>query len=286
MTKQQIQDQLLTIFSTVEGNTITAEQAGSCPVAGLQLFQPPLVGFGSAADPMFESYKEDGVIGPWFMAPQEWLPGAKSIISFFFPFTQAVCDGEARSQPDGTSLEWLLGRIEGQQFLLSVLQGLCGWLTAQGAAVCMPAADPRFAGITGGQNKAGPPGDHLRYIQQQLVGAPRGLRLRPGHFQPDPGHYHPKGHRRPPGQHHHRPGAGARPQALHRPVRLLYPLRRLYPALSRPGHQPGGRQAPGPLQSAFRHAAGALRPPLWLRKVPDRDPLPIPHPRMSSPARF
>ena len=198
MTKQQIQDRLLTIFSTVEGNTITAEQAGSCPVAGLQLFQPPLVGFGSAADPMFESYKEDGVIGPWFIAPQEWLPGAKSIISFFFPFTQAVCDGEARSQPDGTSLEWLFGRIEGQQFLLSVLQALCGWLTAQGAAVCMPAADPRFAGITGGKTKLA----------------------------------HPE------------------------------------------------------ITSGTYHAAGALRPPLWLRKVPDRDSLPIPHPRMSSPARF
>lgn len=157
ITKQQIQQQLLAAFARCEGNIITAEQAGDNPVAGLQLFQEPLVGFGRADDPLFDSYRQPGVVGPWYMLPGEWLPGARSVLSFFFPFTQALCQGERDSDPEGTSPEWLYGRIEGQAFLLSVLNSLCAWLKQQGAAVCMPAADPRFAGITGGKSKLSHP---------------------------------------------------------------------------------------------------------------------------------
>ena len=67
---------------------------------------------------------EDGVIGPWFMAPQEWLPGAKSIISFFFPFTQAVCDGEARSQPDGYAVVTITTEVKDKAELTNVINKL------------------------------------------------------------------------------------------------------------------------------------------------------------------
>ena len=39
-----------------EGNRLTEEQAGDSGLAGLQLYEEPLVGFASAADRLFEDF--------------------------------------------------------------------------------------------------------------------------------------------------------------------------------------------------------------------------------------
>ena len=39
-----------------------------------RLYEAPLVGVGSASDPLFSDFKKPGVIGPWYMTPTEWLP--------------------------------------------------------------------------------------------------------------------------------------------------------------------------------------------------------------------
>ena len=52
------------------------------------LFREPLVGFSSADNPKYEELKS--LIGPWHKRPDEFLPSAKSVISFFVPFSKAV----------------------------------------------------------------------------------------------------------------------------------------------------------------------------------------------------
>lgn len=52
------------------------------------LFRKPLVSFSSASDPRYPSLKEK--IGPWHMTPEELLPGAVSVISYFVPFTKSA----------------------------------------------------------------------------------------------------------------------------------------------------------------------------------------------------
>ncbi|HWQ70773.1 MAG TPA: hypothetical protein VN370_00495 [Desulfitobacteriaceae bacterium] len=48
----------------------------------------PVVGVASARDPVFKRFQDPEVVGPGHRLPQEWLPGAQSIISFFFPYSE------------------------------------------------------------------------------------------------------------------------------------------------------------------------------------------------------
>ena len=52
------------------------------------LFRKPLVAFSSAADEKYTELKE--TIGQWHLTPKEVLPDAKSVISYFVPFTKNV----------------------------------------------------------------------------------------------------------------------------------------------------------------------------------------------------
>jgi len=49
-------------------------------------WQEPIVGFASADDPLFDRLKE--VVRPTHGTPQELLPGAKSVIAYFLPFSK------------------------------------------------------------------------------------------------------------------------------------------------------------------------------------------------------
>lgn len=64
---------------------------GTLPeVMGEKLFEAPLLGIGSAEDALFTEYKKPEVVGPWFLTPTEWMESARTVVSLFFPFTQAV----------------------------------------------------------------------------------------------------------------------------------------------------------------------------------------------------
>ena len=52
------------------------------------LFRRPLVAFSSAEDERYMKLKE--IIGDWHLKPTELLTNAKSVISYFVPFTKAV----------------------------------------------------------------------------------------------------------------------------------------------------------------------------------------------------
>lgn len=54
----------------------------------LDLYRKPLVSFSSANDKRYEELKE--IIGEWHLTPSELLSDAKSVISYFIPFTKNV----------------------------------------------------------------------------------------------------------------------------------------------------------------------------------------------------
>lgn len=122
---------------------IGADVAISGQVVGLELFDPPLFAFGSAADPLFERLKDPDVIGPHFLLPGEWLPQARTVISFFLPFSAAVRDGN-RQDMDFPSAEWLHGRIEGQELINRLTRFLVDELARAGCSSVAPSLDSRF----------------------------------------------------------------------------------------------------------------------------------------------
>jgi len=109
----------------------------------LQIFDQPIIGIASATDPIFEQLKQSDVIGPRHLSPQEWVPGSKSVISYFLPFTAAV--RASNRQAGLTSPEWLYGRIEGEMFNGALSRMLVEKLQNAGYQAVAPTKDSRFA---------------------------------------------------------------------------------------------------------------------------------------------
>jgi len=140
------------VFAACPGNVISEEIAMSPEVVGIAMFETPLVGVASAEDDLFETYKEVGVIGPWFMGPEEWLPGAKTVVSLFFPFTEEV-RASNRACAEGPSQAWVHARVEGQGYLNTYMKLLKEKLEAMGIRVCAPSIDGRFVQVNAGSNR-------------------------------------------------------------------------------------------------------------------------------------
>ena len=124
-------------------NFVKPEIALKPDLGGLQIFDEPLIGYASAEDPYFKELKKPGVIGANFMGPKEWLPGAKTVISFFLPFTERVRAAN-RQNMDWPADEWLHARIEGQVFQDGICRFILEFLTKEGFSALAPMLDSRL----------------------------------------------------------------------------------------------------------------------------------------------
>ena len=123
-------------------NQISDKIAMKPEYIGMKIFDPPIFAFGSADDALYGSYKSPGIIGDHSLTPADFLPGAKSVISFFLPYAQRVKSSNALDY-DWPSGEWLHGRIEGQSFVKALSEHVCGLLTRSGYRSLIPAFDER-----------------------------------------------------------------------------------------------------------------------------------------------
>lgn len=67
-----------------------------------ELFRKPIVGFSSAANPLYDKLKD--IVAPDHLHPTEILPNAKSVVSFFVPFSESVVKSNIRNA--SVSKEW------------------------------------------------------------------------------------------------------------------------------------------------------------------------------------
>jgi len=109
---------------------------------GMRIYDAPLVGVAAAGDPWFDRLTEPGIVGPPHLGPRDWLPGCRSVISYFLPFSAEVLD--SNRAPGLPSEIWVSARIDGETFNQAVRVFLTQALAALGAQACAPALDPRF----------------------------------------------------------------------------------------------------------------------------------------------
>ncbi len=128
----------LAVFRETEGNT--AEIPGTGTVT---FFDEPLIGFAAADDGLFETFRQPEIVGPNYFTPEQWLPGAGTVVSFFLPFTEQVRSANRSDRMDPAP-EWLYGRIEGQAFIGRFAAGIRQLLEEKGIGACVPARDGRF----------------------------------------------------------------------------------------------------------------------------------------------
>ena len=154
MDKNGLLREIHALYEECPGNTVSEAQALCPEVMGEKLFEAPILGIGSAEDALFTEYKKPEVVGPWFLTPTEWMESARTVVSLFFPFTQAVKKSNW-TYTDGPSPLWLHGRIEGQEYLNSYMRRLKERLEALGLEACVPGLDARFVKIVAGRNFTG-----------------------------------------------------------------------------------------------------------------------------------
>ena len=124
--------------------------AGNTATVGgreITLFDDPLFAYASAEDPLFQRYKDPSVIGPHFRLPEEWLPGAKTVISVFFPFSDAVRKSNTgeRGLPGEA---WLFGRVEGQAFINGFSERFVSLLVQEGFTAVSPSVSEDFWSVS------------------------------------------------------------------------------------------------------------------------------------------
>ena len=115
---------------------------------GMKLFEEPIFAFGPADDDLYTKYKSPDIIGDHFLTPYEWLPNARTVISFFLPYTDRIKHANARDCRWPAD-EWLHGRIEGQSFVMALCDHLKTLLSKAGYETIVPSIDKRFQGGTG-----------------------------------------------------------------------------------------------------------------------------------------
>lgn len=128
-------------------------------ISNIRIFEAPIFGFAAADDVLFKTMQDPSVIGKHYMVPQEWLPEAQTVISYFLPFSNEV---KTTNQLDDMwpSEEWLYGRIEGQAFLNQLCQYLISELVNAGYKCVVPSLDKRFVAYPSGP-KASPSADKV-----------------------------------------------------------------------------------------------------------------------------
>ena len=124
-------------------NYVQKEIALRPDLAGMRIFDEPVFGYASAEDPFFEEAKKPGIIGPHFMAPAEWLPGAKTVIAVFLPIAEQVRLANSKNMAWPAD-EWLHARIEGQAFQNKLCLFSADLLKESGFSALVPMFDSRF----------------------------------------------------------------------------------------------------------------------------------------------
>jgi len=110
---------------------------------GMRFYNAPIFAYGDAADEGFKKLKEPGVVGPHHFLPENWVPGAKTVISMFVPFTERVIKSNT-VDPVTPSWEWRYARIDGQQHLLALGALIRDALIEAGYNAVMPYSDEAF----------------------------------------------------------------------------------------------------------------------------------------------
>ena len=125
-------------------NMVTSDFRNALPEGDNQpIWDLPLVGVAAADDPLFERFQDSEVVGPQHRLPLEWLPGARSIVSVFLPFSEHIFRSY-KKESRYSAIEFSSGKWNGSKFLNVVRRGLVRFFEQLGGQAIAPNIDPRY----------------------------------------------------------------------------------------------------------------------------------------------
>ncbi len=108
------------------------------------LFREPIVGFSAADDPLYDEIR--AVVGEHHLHPRDILTDAKSVISFFVPFSREVV--ESNREGDDPSLLWAESYDTLNRLLASVSGAVADHLREAGVAAATIPPTAAFDRVT------------------------------------------------------------------------------------------------------------------------------------------
>ena len=103
-------------------------------------YREPLVGFASAHDPLFNQLKE--IVGNHHANPLDLLPEAKTVVSFFLPFTEEIIRSNRRGKE--ISKEWAVAYIETNALIAKISETIKNQLEPEDIQVVTEKATHNF----------------------------------------------------------------------------------------------------------------------------------------------
>lgn len=104
-------------------------------------YREPLVGFVAADDPRFPDLRR--VAEPTHMMPQDLLPGARSVVSFFLPFARWVVQANAQHK-EKVAREWAEAYVETNALIGRITAHLVESLARRGVRAAAEPATHNF----------------------------------------------------------------------------------------------------------------------------------------------
>lgn len=123
-------------------NRIATDIAKKPEYAGRKIHDGVIYGVAAVDDAIIASLKANKEANIDIMPPEQWLPGAKSVISFFSPFARWIT--EENIGGNWPSEAWLHGRIEGQASSNKMVSALADKIRYYGHEIVIPTLDPRM----------------------------------------------------------------------------------------------------------------------------------------------
>ena len=142
MDTEKIFDWILEFQENDPSNRIPAEIAKSPEYIGKKIYEGALLAVAAVDDPIIVSLKNNKDANIDLMQPEEWLPGAKSVISVFQSYAKWIV--EENTGGEMPSEGWLHARIEGQAENDKMSKKLSEEIQMNGNEVVAPAIDPRM----------------------------------------------------------------------------------------------------------------------------------------------
>lgn len=104
-------------------------------------YREPLVGFAAAADLRFRELQQ--VVHPSHALPDDLLPGARSVVSFFLPFAPWVLEANAQ-HPEQVADEWAVAYVETNRLIGHITEQLIHDLAERGVRAAAEPASHNF----------------------------------------------------------------------------------------------------------------------------------------------
>ena len=134
---------------------------------GMRFFQHPFFSVCAADDPGFFEIQKEHVVGPHHKLPKDWLPEAKTVISFFLPFEKRIVESN-KMDPEIPSLEWVMARVDGQQHLLNMAGYIQDKFKEEGYDAVSPQLDDMFVMHPGPNAEDGIPGYSSNWSERHV----------------------------------------------------------------------------------------------------------------------